>query len=77
MLTHATGWYNGDFNYDGVINGSDYTLIDHSCNQQGAQMDAVMSATAEIAGPASAVPEPGGFALALVTGLGLLRRRRV
>jgi hypothetical protein len=27
-----TGWYNGDFNYDGVINGSDYTLYDLGYN---------------------------------------------
>ena len=24
------GWFNGDFNYDGTINGSDYTLIDNA-----------------------------------------------
>jgi hypothetical protein len=24
-----TGWYNGDFNYDGVINGSDFTIYDN------------------------------------------------
>ena len=23
---HLTGWYNGDFNYDGVINADDYAL---------------------------------------------------
>jgi unsaturated chondroitin disaccharide hydrolase len=26
----ATGWSNGDFNYDGTINGSDLTLIDNA-----------------------------------------------
>ena len=30
-----TGWYNGDFNYDGVINGDDYALIDNAFNTQG------------------------------------------
>ena len=28
-----TGWSNGDFNYDGVVNGSDYALIDNTFNQ--------------------------------------------
>jgi Calx-beta domain len=27
-----TGWTNGDFNYDGKINGDDYTLIDNAFN---------------------------------------------
>lgn len=30
-----SGWSNGDFNYDGVINGDDYTLIDNAYNSQG------------------------------------------
>jgi hypothetical protein len=30
-----TGWQNGDFNYDGAVNGSDYTLIDNAFNSQG------------------------------------------
>ena len=30
-----TGWFNGDFNYDCVMNASDYTLIDNACNTQG------------------------------------------
>jgi len=36
----ATGWLNGDFNYDGAINGSDYTLIDNAFNTQGASLAA-------------------------------------
>jgi len=32
--TPLTGWNNGDFNYDGVINGDDYTLIDNAYNSQ-------------------------------------------
>jgi hypothetical protein len=29
-----SGWANGDFNYDGLINGDDYTLIDNTFNSQ-------------------------------------------
>jgi hypothetical protein len=36
----TTGWCNGDFDYDGVINGSDCTLIDNASNTQGASMQA-------------------------------------
>jgi hypothetical protein len=35
-----TGWFNGDFNYDNVVDGSDYTLIDNTYNQQGASLAA-------------------------------------
>jgi hypothetical protein len=30
-----TGWYNGDFNYDGSVNGTDWTLFDNAFNSQG------------------------------------------
>ena len=33
---HLTGWSNGDFNYDGVVNGLDYALIDNTFNQLAA-----------------------------------------
>ena len=80
-LNHSTGWYNGDFNYDGVINGSDYTLIDNAFNTQGASLAAVVanptaSIAAQIAGSSSAVPEPTALGL-LGVGVGsLLGRRR-
>ena len=32
----ASGWSNGDFNYDGVVDGSDYSLIDNAFNQVAA-----------------------------------------
>ena len=31
-INHLTGWTNGDFNYDGVVNGADYTLYDNMAN---------------------------------------------
>jgi autotransporter-associated beta strand protein len=76
-----TGWYNGDFNYDGVVNGSDYTLIDNAFNTQSASLaDSLASpaaiATAQIAGSATAVPEPTSLALFGMTAAGFLGRRR-
>jgi autotransporter-associated beta strand protein len=72
-----TGWYNGDFNYDGVINGSDYTLMDNAFNSQGASLaSAIAAPTSQIAGPASAVPEPGSLSLAIGFAALLGRRRR-
>ena len=35
--TRATGWANGDFNYDSVVDGSDYALIDNTVNQFAAR----------------------------------------
>jgi autotransporter-associated beta strand protein len=78
FLAGATGWQNGDFNYDGLINGSDYTLIDNAFNTQGAQLLAeVASPTAQIAGSGttSAVPEPASLGLLGIGVLGLLGRR--
>jgi hypothetical protein len=36
----------GDFNYDGMVNGSDYTLIDNAFNQQSASLPAVTESQA-------------------------------
>jgi autotransporter-associated beta strand protein len=79
-LQHLTGWYNGDFNYDNVINGSDYTLMDNAFNTQGASLAASIAApiafaTAQIAGPASSVPEPTVLGLLGLATFGLLGRR--
>jgi autotransporter-associated beta strand protein len=80
-LNHTTGWYNGDFNYDGVVNGSDYTLIDNAFNSQGAILtDLIASPDADVASQVegvTSVPEPAAAAgFLIVTGLGLLGRRR-
>jgi autotransporter-associated beta strand protein len=77
FLSHGglTGWQNGDFNYDGVINGSDYTLIDNAFNMQGASLAAQV--LSEIAPAASSVPEPAcAGLLALGALIPMLRRRK-
>ena len=73
FIGHLTGWANGDFNYDGVVDGSDYTLIDNAFDQQSAATarPAVLVAT-ELA----SVPEPAGMAVVVAVGLVLRRRRR-
>ena len=76
-----TGWFNGDFNYDGVINGDDFTLIDNAFNGQGS-----VSFASDSAGPAEmitsdteqvsiAVPEPVVTVPLLALGLFFRRTR--
>jgi fibronectin-binding autotransporter adhesin len=80
-LNHLTGWYNGDFNYDGAVDGSDYTLIDNAFNSQGTALASELAspdaiATAQMAGSASAVPEPATLGLLAFGAAGLLCRKR-
>jgi hypothetical protein len=72
-----TGWYNGDFNYDGVTDGSDYTLMDNDFNRQGAAITAEPAlSTAQIGDPSSSsVPEPASLGILAMTLTGLLGRR--
>jgi len=89
MNTPLTGWYNGDFNYDGVVNGDDYTLIDNAFNSQNGVSFAGVSAgpadmiaanTDQIAGSdvvaTPAVPEPATLSLLGMAAVGMLGRRR-
>ncbi len=71
---------NGDFNYDGVVDGSDYTLIVNAFNQQdGSLTRQIASSLAETAGQiagAPTVPEPMGISLLALGGAGLIFPRR-
>jgi hypothetical protein len=61
------GWFNGDFDYNGKIDGADYALIDTAFNAQGTPIPG------EGAGPGAfpggqTVPEPTTLGLALLLG---------
>ena len=62
-----TGWANGDFTIDGVINAADYMVIDRAFLSQGAARGA--------GAIAAAVPEPAAAALLLLATLLTSRRR--
>ncbi len=50
-----TGWFNGSFNYAGIVNGSDYTLMDNAFNTQGARLSATIAIPASSASPAAQI----------------------
>ena len=54
-----TGWANGDFNYDGLINGDDYTLLDNAYNSRGSQTATPLSQVAGSTPAVAAVPSSG------------------
>jgi hypothetical protein len=58
----ATGWANGDFNYDGQINGDDYTLLDNAYNSRSTQTATPLSQIAASGTPAVAVASSSVFA---------------
>lgn len=60
-------WASGDFNYDGKVDVADFKLLYDNYGQ-----------TADIAAPEPAgVPEPSAITFICVTGMTLLRRRRI
>ena len=73
-----SGWRNGDFNYDGKINIDDYTIIDTNVgNQQGQFFTGGGiggGGSGDLAG-VSAVPEPSGAAMLILSATFLSRRR--
>ena len=75
----STGWFNGDFNYDGKIDVLDYGIIDFNIGIQGAPFSTTGEASAS-AVAAVAVPEPGVAAAVLntlaLTWIAVPRRRR-
>jgi hypothetical protein len=64
-----TGWANGDFNYDGLINGDDYTLLDNAYNSRGSQtatpLSQVASSTPAVAAVPSSVFDTGTTAVSI------------
>ena len=38
QVPNAFAYFNGDFNYDGVIDGGDYGIIDNNIQAQGAPL---------------------------------------
>ena len=62
----ASGWANGDFNYDGFISADDYTAIDFNLVAQGTPFP-VSSSLSGVA----AVPEPGLGLAVLVAAAGV------
>jgi len=73
------GYVNGDFNYDGVIDGADYGVIDNTIQLQGQPFQGVVfgASAATMDGGVTAVPEPAAIGgLAVAFGVSLLTRRR-
>lgn len=79
----ASEWDRGDFNYDGVIDGSDFALL---AENFGLRADgtaialpsgdwAALDAFAAANGLMADVPEPNCGILAIVAAAGFLRRR--
>lgn len=73
MSTGATGWENGDINYDGAVNALDYNLFLAAFN---ANLPSLGSPSSFGDGSGAAVPEPSALAIPLLATLALTRRRR-
>jgi hypothetical protein len=76
----TSGWFNGDFNYDGKINVDDYGIIDFNVGIQGAPFPTSSDVESPAGVSAVPVPEPevtaimGGFA-SVLTFRGCRRRK--
>jgi hypothetical protein len=70
----SSGWYNGDFNYDGAVTGDDYSAIDFNILAQGAPFP---TGSPIPTGSVVTVPEPSGVAaLVLLIAPAAQRTRR-
>jgi autotransporter-associated beta strand protein len=67
-------WDQGDFNYDGTVNSEDFTPFSHNLNQTAALAAAAGNLIS--ANSLTSVPEPATMGLLVVSGLGILARRR-
>ena len=83
QILGAASYANGDFNYDGVIDGA-YGIIDNNIQAQGAPFPTgsvsapipINAAATETVGDAKAVPEPAAAVSAIVAVALTARRRR-
>ena len=79
-----TAWDEGDFNYDGVVNGSDFGALAANFGQQASGAAVELPASDWVAldsfaaanGLLADVPEPASAGLLLMAGLGFMARRR-
>jgi hypothetical protein len=77
MGLSTAGWYNGDFNYDGKVNVDDYGILDSNIGVQGPPLlNAADGAGGGEFSAATAVPEPAGPAILLLSISALRRGRR-
>ena len=79
----TNGWDEGDFNYDGKVNGSDFVLLADNFNQFASQSAVSAADLAAVDAFAAAngvsltnVPEPGSLGLCTLGVIGVLARRR-
>jgi hypothetical protein len=84
LLLGHSGWSNGDFNYDGVVDAADNLIIDRTyAIQQGTLPSASFLAArqaqfgdAYVAALVASVPEPSCLGVGAMLGAMLVRRRR-
>jgi hypothetical protein len=64
---NRTGWFNGDFDYNGVVNFDDYSLLDLAFNTQGSPLQ-IINGDGNLgwAGDLIEAPMPAGLAWAEV-----------
>jgi hypothetical protein len=81
----VSAWDKGDFNYDGVVSGDDFTLLVGNLGKaaNGADVTLPASDLAAIDAFAAAnglslasVPEPVSASILMIAGMGMLARRR-
>lgn len=81
---HLTGWNNGDFNGDNVVDHNDYLILDAAYTLQNGSLSPAVLAERElefgsnyVSQLAAAVPEPTSGTLVLACSAIILRRRRM
>jgi hypothetical protein len=72
-------------NYDGIVDGADYGVIDNTIQLQGAPFPGVVFGAPELAASSlsggglsgvTAVPEPAGLSVVALAAMGFMGRRR-